>query len=87
MFVYAAAGTSISILIGRRLVGLHFHQYQKEANFRYGLVRVRDNAESIAFYRGEKREHLDLVKRLSAAVLNWRAVILWNRNLGFFANS
>jgi putative ATP-binding cassette transporter len=87
LFVYAAAGTCISILIGRRLVGLHFHQYQKEANFRYGLVRVRDNAESIAFYRGEKREHLDLVKRLSAAVLNWRAVILWNRNLGFFANS
>jgi putative ATP-binding cassette transporter len=87
LFVYAAAGTSISIVIGRRLVGLHFHQYQKEANFRYGLVRVRDNAESIAFYRGEKREHLDLVKRLSAAVLNWRTVILWNRNLGFFANS
>jgi putative ATP-binding cassette transporter len=87
LLIYAAAGTMISILIGRRLVGLHFHQYQKEANFRYGLVRVRDNAESIAFYRGEKREHLDLVKRLTAAVLNWRGIILWNRNLGFFTNS
>ena len=87
LLVYAAAGTVISILIGRRLVGLHFHQYQNEANFRYGLVRVRDNAESIAFYRGEKREHLDLVKRLTAVVLNWRGVILWNRNLGFFTNS
>jgi putative ATP-binding cassette transporter len=87
LLVYAAAGTMISILIGRRLVGLHFHQYQNEANFRYGLVRVRDNAESIAFYRGEKREHLDLVKRLTAVVLNWRGVILWNRNLGFFTNS
>ena len=87
LLVYAAAGTMISILIGRRLVRLHFHQYQNEANFRYGLVRVRDNAESIAFYRGEKREHLDLVKRLTAVVLNWRGVILWNRNLGFFTNS
>jgi putative ATP-binding cassette transporter len=87
LIMYAAAGTSVSILIGRRLVGLHFHQYQNEANLRYGLVRVRDNAESIAFYRGEKREHLDLVKRLTAVVLNWRAVILWNRNLGFFTNS
>ena len=62
LVVYAVAGTAISILIGRKLVRLHYHQYEKEANFRYGLVRVRDNAESIAFYRGEKREHLDLVQ-------------------------
>ena len=87
LFVYAVAGTGLSILIGRRLVGLHFHQYQKEANFRYGLVRVRDNAESIAFYRGEKREHLDLVNRLGAAVANMWDVIIWNRNLAFFTNS
>lgn len=87
LFLYAVAGTGLSILIGRRLVGLHFHQYQKEANFRYGLVRVRDNAESIAFYRGEKREHLDLVNRLTAAVGNMRNIIIWNRNLGFFTNS
>ncbi len=52
LFLYAVLGTGVSILIGRRLVGLSFHQYQKEADFRYGLVRVRDNAESIAFYRG-----------------------------------
>ena len=87
LFLYAVLGTGVSILIGRRLVGLSFHQYQKEANFRYGLVRVRDNAESIAFYRGEKREHLDLVKRLSAAVVNAFTIISWNRNLGFFTNS
>ncbi|CAN5839879.1 ABC transporter ATP-binding protein/permease [soil metagenome] len=87
LFLYAVIGTGLSILIGRRLVGLHYHQYQKEANFRYGLVRVRDNAESIAFYRGEKREHLDLVNRLTAAVGNMRNIIVWNRNLGFFTNS
>ncbi len=84
---YAAIGTAISILIGRKLVRLHYHQYEKEANFRYGLVRVRDNAESIAFFRGEKREHLDLFNRLSAAVANMRLVIIRNRNLGFFTNS
>lgn len=87
LLLYAVAGTGLSILIGRRLVGLHFHQYEKEADFRYGLVRVRDNAESIAFYRGEKREHLDLVNRLTAAVANMRNIIVWNRNLGFFTNS
>ena len=87
LLVYAVAGTAISILIGRKLVRLHYHQYEKEANFRYGLVRVRDNAESIAFYRGEKREHLDLFNRLTAAVANMRLVIIRNRNLGFFTNS
>ncbi len=84
---YAVVGTAVSILIGRRLVGLHYRQYEKEANFRYGLVRVRDNAESIAFYRGEKREHLDLFNRLTLAVGNMRKIITWNRNLGFFTNS
>jgi vitamin B12/bleomycin/antimicrobial peptide transport system ATP-binding/permease protein len=69
------------------LVRLHYHQYEKEADFRYGLVRVRDNAESIAFYRGEKREHLDLFNRLSAAVANMRLIIIRNRYLGFFTNS
>jgi vitamin B12/bleomycin/antimicrobial peptide transport system ATP-binding/permease protein len=87
LFLYAVVGTGVSILIGRRLVGLSFHQYQKEADFRYGLVRVRDNAESIAFYRGEKREHLDLFNRLTSAVANMGSIIIWNRNLGFFTNS
>ena len=87
MVVYAVAGTGISILIGRKLVRLHYHQYEKEADFRYALVRVRDNAESIAFYRGEKREHLDLFKRLTTAVANMRLIIICNRNLGFFTNS
>lgn len=87
LFIYAVAGTAISVLIGRKLVPLNFDQYKKEADFRYGLVRVRDNAESVAFYRGEKREHLDLVNRLAAAVNNMRLIILRNRRLGFFTNS
>lgn len=87
LIVYAIAGTTISILIGRKLVRMHYQQYEKEANFRYGLVRVRDNAESIAFYRGEKREHLDLFNRLTAAVSNMRLIIIKNRHLAFFTNS
>jgi putative ATP-binding cassette transporter len=85
--VYATVGTFMCFVIARRLVGLHYDKYQKEADFRYGLVRVRDNAESIAFYRGEKREHLDLIQRLAAVVGNMRSIIVWNRNLGFFRNS
>ena len=84
---YAVGGTFMCFVIARRLVGLHYDKYQCEADFRYGLVRVRDNAESIAFYRGEKREHLDLVQRLAQVVGNMRSIIVWNRNLGFFRNS
>ena len=85
--LYAAFGTFTCFRLGRRLVRLHYDRYQKEADLRYGLVRVRDNAESIAFYRGEKREHLDLIKSLATVVTNLRSIILWNRNLGFFRNS
>ena len=85
--VYAIVGTFLCVYIGRRLVRMHYDKYQKEADFRYGLVRVRDNAESIAFYRGEKREHLDLIRRLTAVVVNQRGIVHWNRNLGFFRNT
>jgi putative ATP-binding cassette transporter len=87
LFGYALAGTAVTVLIGRRLVGLHFAQYQREADFRYGLVRVRENAESIAFFRGEKREQQDLVRRFVAVVRNAIDIIGWNRNLTFFTNS
>ena len=87
LLLYASVGTGLSILIGRRLVGLHFKQFQKEADFRYGLVRVRDNAESIAFFRGEKREHRDLVVRFAEVISNTMRIIGWNRNLGFFTYS
>ncbi|MFT3991377.1 MAG: ABC transporter ATP-binding protein/permease [Luteolibacter sp.] len=87
MVVYAVLGTVASILIGRKLVRLHYQQYEKEADFRYGLVRVRDNAESIAFYAGEKREHLDLIHRFTSVVRNMHWIIRRNRNLAFFTNS
>ena len=86
LFTYAAVGTIVSMLFGRRLVGLYFNQYQKEATFRYSLIRVRDNAESIAFFRGEKREHRDLIERLNETLLNSAWIIGWTRNLGFFSN-
>jgi len=87
LFFYTGLGTLLSILIGRRLVGLHFKQYQKEADFRYALIRVRDNAESIAFFRGEKREHRHLLLSFNEVVSNTFRIIGWNRNLGFFTSS
>ncbi|MEO6846349.1 MAG: ABC transporter ATP-binding protein/permease [Chthoniobacterales bacterium] len=84
LLLYAGFGTVASILIGKRLVELYFHQFQKEADFRYGLIRVREYAESIAFYRGEKREHRDLTTRFAEVVKNTLRIIGWQRTLGFF---
>ncbi|MGH9548659.1 MAG: SbmA/BacA-like family transporter, partial [Terriglobales bacterium] len=56
VFGYTLIGTIVTIWLGRRLVGLKFNQLKKEANFRYNLIHVRNNVESIAFYQGEDEE-------------------------------
>ncbi len=83
---YAAFGSLMSILLGRRLVGLDVLQLKKEANFRYELVRVRQNAERIALLRGERQENGRLRRKLAEAVANMRIIIGVNRRLGFFTN-
>ncbi len=84
LVVYAIAGTVITVLIGKRLIGLNFNQLKKEADFRYGLVHVRDHAESIAFYQGEVQEFEEVRQRFNEAYRNFDRVIAWERNLGFF---
>ena len=57
LLIYAVAGTAITLLVfGKILIGLNFYQLKREADFRFSLVRIRENAEAIAFYRGEGRE-------------------------------
>ena len=66
------------------LVGLYFRQEAREADLRYGLVRLRENAESIAFYGGEKNEAKLVLQQLSNAVGNFQRRLVVSRNLGFF---
>lgn len=87
LLLYTGVGTLISVVIGRRLVRLYFQRYQTEADFRYGLVRVRDYAESIAFFRGERREHQDVLQRFGAVARNTLETIGWSRNLRVFTYS
>ncbi|WP_321413990.1 ABC transporter ATP-binding protein/permease [uncultured Desulfobacter sp.] len=84
LFVYAFCGTLITIFIGKRLIGLNYNQLRKEADFRYGLIHIRDNAESIAFYQGEKGEKEQIFKRFKAVLKNFNFLIGWQRNLDFF---
>lgn len=87
LLAYAACGTLLSLRLGRPLAGLHFHQCRQEADFRYGLIRVRDNAESIAFYRGETHEHRRLLRQFAGVFKNTSRLIGWNRHLAFFTSS
>src|SRR5574343_2101841 len=73
---YATAGTLIVIFVfGQRLMLLNFNQLRREADFRFGLVRVRENAESIAFYRGEELELGQIKRRFAAAFSNFKRLI------------
>ncbi len=84
---YAAIGSFLTILVGRKLVGLNNLQLRKEANFRYELIHVREYADSIAILRGEKKQQIRLNKRLRELVENFRSIVGVNRNLGFFTIS
>ncbi|MFZ5779810.1 MAG: ABC transporter ATP-binding protein/permease [Pseudomonadota bacterium] len=73
--VYAFAGTWFANLVGRRLIPLNFAQQALEADFRFSLVRVRENAEGIALYQGEPAEQENLVVRFQAVFMNgWRVL-------------
>ncbi|MBE9161724.1 MULTISPECIES: ABC transporter ATP-binding protein/permease [Microcoleaceae] len=84
LIVYAILGTVATLFFGQRLVPLNFNQLKKEANFRYGLVHIRDNAESIAFYRGEEQESTQIKQRFVEVFRNFNLLIGWQRNLDYF---
>jgi putative ATP-binding cassette transporter len=83
LIIYSIGGTIATVLFGRPLIGLNFNQLRKEADFRYSLVHVRKNVESIAFYGGEEQEGFQIKRRLAEAISNFNALIGWQRNLGF----
>ena len=82
--VCVGGGSLLTIVIGRPLIGINFAQRRLEADFRYALVGVRDNAEAIALYGAERREHQALLQRLYAAIQNLHRLIARQRNLAYF---
>lgn len=81
LVVYAIIGTLVTFgVFGRPLVNLNFQQLRREADFRFGLIRVRENAEAIAFYRGEARESKHVIERFGEVFRN--KVRLLKRTLG-----
>jgi vitamin B12/bleomycin/antimicrobial peptide transport system ATP-binding/permease protein len=84
---YAMIGTVLTHLIGWRLIPLNFQQQRFEADFRYNLVRTRENAEQIAALRGEAAEREHHLNRFGSVVANWLALMQRQKQLTFFTQS
>ena len=83
--VYATLGTAIALWVfGAPLISLNFWQLRREADFRFGLMRVRENAESIAFYRGERQERKRIERLFEAVFTNFARLIRKQRSLNLF---
>ena len=82
--IYAIIGTALTHLIGRPLIALNFQQQRYEADFRFNLVRVRENSEQIALLDGERAERDRLLMRFGNVVANWLAIMTRQKKLTFF---
>jgi len=85
--IYAVIGTFFTHLIGWRLIPLNFQQQRFEADFRFNLVRSRENAEQIAALGGEAAEREHHLNRFSSVVANWLALMQRQKQLTFFTQS
>ena len=73
--VYSIIGTWLTHKVGQKLVGLNFVQQRYEADFRFSMMRMRENAESVAFYAGESQESSVFKKRFNLLLDNfWKIV-------------
>ncbi|MDB9348523.1 ABC transporter ATP-binding protein/permease [Nodularia spumigena] len=87
LVIYAGLGSLVTTLVfGKVLMGINLEKLKREADFRYGLVRVRENAESIAFYGGENQESQQLKQKFIRVFANIKRLIRWQFQLNVFQN-
>jgi putative ATP-binding cassette transporter len=83
--VYALIGTVVALYVfGNPLIHLNFWQLRREADFRFSLMRLRENAESIAFYRGEAQERAHIDSKFDKVIHNFARLIKKQRSLNLF---
>lgn len=78
---YATVGTWLTHKVGHKLVALNFFQQRREADFRFSMVRLRENAESVAFYQGEKQEGRVFKNRFALLLENFWKIVLKQKQL------
>ena len=84
--IYSAAGTWLAHKVGRRLIRLNYDQQRFEADFRFSMIRVRENSESVAFYGGEKPEMQNFKERFAMVIGNFWGLMKRTKLLNFYVN-
>ncbi len=84
--IYAVVGTWLAHKVGRRLIRLNYDQQRFEADFRFDMMRVRENSESIAFYGGEAPETAGFQERFSRVIKNFWGLMRQTKLLNFYVN-
>ena len=84
--IYAIVGTWVTDWLGRPLVRLNFERQRYEADFRFSLVRFRENAEGVALYRGEADELRGFRERFEEVVSNWWRIMLRQKRMTYFTS-
>ncbi|HKX02210.1 MAG TPA: ABC transporter ATP-binding protein/permease [Methylomirabilota bacterium] len=84
--LYATAGTWLTDWLGRPLVRLNFDRQQYEANYRFSLVRFRENTEGVALYGGEADEFRSFRRRFEHVVGNWWGIMRRQKRMAYFTN-
>ena len=84
--LYAIAGTWATHLIGQPLIGMNFARQRAEADFRFSLVRLRENSEGVALYAGEAGEMANFKGRFAEVVDKWWAIMQKQKQLTWFTS-
>ena len=84
--LYSGLGTYFVHVVGKKLIRLNFDQQRYEADFRFSMMRVRENSESIAFYRGEMAEGVGFKERFANVIKNYWGLMRRTKLLNFYVN-
>ena len=80
-FIYSAIGTWLTHRVGRKLVGYNVDQQRYEADFRYSMMRIRENSESVALYGGGAGEGRNIKRRLYLLIDNFQKILRTEKHL------
>ena len=84
--LYALAGTWLTDWLGRPLVRLNFDKQRYEADFRFSLIRFRENTEGVALYHGEADEFRTFRERFEGVVGNWWGIMRRQKRMSYFTS-
>jgi putative ATP-binding cassette transporter len=84
--IYAIVASLLAHLIGKPLVDLNFNQQRYEADFRFSLIRLRENSEGVALYRGEASESAGFHTRFASVIGNWWGLMRKRKQLAWFTS-